>query len=112
MIDNIGLGERVKEIRKELKLTQEEFGSKIGVQNHVIYNLEAGRNKTVNEPMLISLCAQYGINKDWLFYGKGNKYVRTKESLIDELTQKYNLNVFGKQIIQTFLEMSESERQF
>lgn len=106
----IDIGKRISQIREDLNMSREKFGNAIGINSDVIYNIEAARNKKLNEPLLLSLCTQYGINKEWLFYGKGNKYSKSEQSLVDELAQKYNLNAFGKQIIQTFLEMSETER--
>lgn len=110
LIDNKAIGERLLEVRKELKLTRDAFGSKIGVQGYVIRNIEDNRNKKINEPLLISISAQYGINKDWLLYGKGEKYIRTKDSLIDELVNTYNLNFYGEQIIRTYLDLPDNKK--
>lgn len=110
IIDGFSIGKRVLEIRKELKLSRESFGLKIGVQGSVIRNIEENNNKKINEPLLISISAQYGINKDWLLYGKGEKYIRTKDSLIDELVNTYNLNFYGEQIIRTYLDLPDDKK--
>ncbi len=111
-IKSIELGQRVKSIRNELNLTQEEFGKRIGVQNHVIYNLESGRNKTINEPMLISLCSEYKINKDWLLYGSGDKYIKSKDSVLEELKSTYGLSEYAMLILESYLELSDNEKKF
>ena len=103
-MDSEAIGLRLLLIRKELKLTRDAFGSKIGVQGYVIRNIEDNRNKKINEPLLISISSQYGISKEWLLYGTGDKYVKNKESIIDELVNTYNLSYYGKQIIKTYID--------
>lgn len=105
------LGERVKEIRKELKLSQGDFGKQLGVQNHVIYNLESGRNKTINETLLIFMCNQYGICKDWLFYGIGNKFIENSDSLLTQLKNKYNLSNLEYKIFESYLNLDCEQRK-
>lgn len=110
IIDSFSIGKRVLEIRKEFKLSREAFGLKIGVQGSVIRNIEENNNKKINEPLLISISAQYGINKDWLLYGKGDKYIKTKDSLIEELVNTYNLGFYGEQIIRTYLDLPDDKK--
>jgi len=109
-LDSEAIGLRLLLIRKELKLTRDAFGSKIGVQGYVIRNIEDNRNKKINEPLLISISSQYGISKEWLLYGTGDKYVKNKESIIDELVNTYNLSYYGKQIIKTYIDLPNDKR--
>ena len=112
MIDLKALGERVLEIRKETKLSREKFGLKIGVQGDVIRNIEDNRNKKINEPLIISISTQYGINKDWLLYGSGDKYIKSKDSVLEELKSTYNLSEYAMLILESYLELSDSEKEF
>lgn len=109
-INMINIGKRVTEIRNDHNLSREKFGNEIGIKGDVIYNIEVARNKNFNEPVLIALCSKYGINKDWLLYGKGEKYIKTKESLIDELVNTYNLGFYGEQIIRTYLDLPDDKK--
>lgn len=106
----IDIGKRITYIREELNLTKEKFGNKFGVTGDAIYNIENARNKALNMPLILSISAQYGINKDWLLYGTGEKYVKTKKSIIDELVNTYNLSCCGEQIIRTYLELPDDKR--
>lgn len=59
---------RIKQIRKENKLTQVEFGKKIGVKGNTITNYETGlRNPT--DAVVLSICREFNINEDWLKNG-------------------------------------------
>lgn len=64
------LGERIKTVRKQLNLTQTEFGNKIGIKGNTVTNYEADRREP-QEVVLKAICDKFGVNYDWLKYGKG-----------------------------------------
>lgn len=67
-------GERVKAIRKELGLTLESFGEKLGVGKSAISNIEKGyRNLT--EQMFKSICREFNVNEEWLRKGTEPMFV-------------------------------------
>lgn len=75
------MNERIKMIRKQLKLTQQEFGVEIGTTRDAIASYENGRvlpDKTTR--MLI--CQKFNVNETWLETGEGAPY---KEGLIPRL---------------------------
>lgn len=62
--------ERIKELRKTLDLSLEEFGAKIGVTKQTICRLERGVN-SVTEQMFKGICREFGVNEEWLRNGTG-----------------------------------------
>lgn len=65
---------RIKQIRKDHKLTQVEFGERIGVKGNTVTNYETGlRNPT--DAVILAICREFGINKDWLLTGEGEMKV-------------------------------------
>jgi len=67
------LKERIREIRKALKLTQVEFGEKIGVKGNTVTNYETGlRNPT--DAVLLSICREFNVNEMWLRTGEGDMF--------------------------------------
>lgn len=104
------IGKRVLEIRTELHLTRESFGKKVGVKGSVIQNIEQNRNKKLNEPLLSSIATEYEINKDWLLYGKGSKYL-DKEELLKEMKEKYNLSNLEYKILWAYLSLDSPQRK-
>lgn len=65
--------ERIREIRKTLKLTQVEFGEKIGVKGNTVTNYETGlRNPT--DAVLLSICREFNVNEEWLRSGEGDMF--------------------------------------
>ena len=65
--------DRIKQIRKENKLTQVEFGERIGVKGNTVTGYETGlRNPT--DAVLHSICREFFINENWLRTGNGEMY--------------------------------------
>lgn len=62
------INERVKEIRKDNKLTLEKFGKKLGVGKTAISSIEHGING-VTDQMIRSICREFDINEEWLRNG-------------------------------------------
>lgn len=67
------MGERLKELRKTLGLTQKEFADKLGMVPPAIGMMERGARK-INERQLKSICAVYGVNENWLRNGEGEMF--------------------------------------
>lgn len=69
----IFLKDRIKEVRKENKLTQADFGERIGVKGNTIGNYELGlRNPT--DAVILSICREFNIVENWLRTGEEPKY--------------------------------------
>lgn len=62
--------ERIKRIRTEAKLTQAEFGKKIGTEGNTITNYESG-NRTPKQAILTAICKEFDICMEWLKDGTG-----------------------------------------
>lgn len=76
---------RIKQIRKMFKLTQDEFGKKIGISNTAVSKIEKGEN-SVSEQNIISICREFNINEQWLRNGTGNMLEQLSEA---EKVMKY-----------------------
>ena len=66
---------RVLEIRKSLKLSQTEFGQRIGVSRGVINNIDLNIVDITTKPLLVDqICRTYNVNRTWLETGEGNMF--------------------------------------
>lgn len=67
------LKSRIKQLRKEIGLTQVDFGEKIGVKGNTVTNYETGlRNPT--DAVILSICREFDVNEDWLRNGTGEMF--------------------------------------
>ena len=67
------MDKRLKILRKNLKLTQTEFGKKIGISRDAIAGYERGVN--IPEPTIRLICKEFNINQDWLVNGIGEMFI-------------------------------------
>lgn len=63
---------RIKAIRKAAKLTQEEFGARIGIKQNSVAQIESGRRNPSSQ-LILSICREFGISRTWLETGEGDK---------------------------------------
>lgn len=68
------MNNRIKEIREENHLTQEEFGKIIGSARNTIANYENGK-RTPSNTTILSICREFKVNKEWLLYGTEPKSI-------------------------------------
>lgn len=78
------MNNRIKELRKELKLTQSEFAERIGAKRSAIASIETGNNN-VSEQMVKLILLTYKVNESWLRTGKGKMFQNKSNSLEDIL---------------------------
>ena len=73
------MNERIKQIRKALHLSQDDFGKKLGVTRGVITNIEL--NKTEPKPLFIKLiCETFEVNENWVVNGTGEMFIQKSRS--------------------------------
>lgn len=69
------MNERIRQIRKALDLTQQEFADRIGLKRNSIANYEIGRNVPI-DAVIISICREFNVNETWLRTGEGEMFCR------------------------------------
>ena len=102
-------GERIKTLRKELKLSQEEFGIKLGVTKAAISRCENGVTG-LTEQMAKSICRTFNVDYFWLTEGTGEMFTHFEDIIIEQVTEQYNLDKTEKAIVLAYLEASKETR--
>ena len=85
------MNERIKEIRKALSLTLEEFGKELGVTRSAIGHIENGI-RNITEQMILSICREFNVNENWLRYGEGEMFETSPETELEVFCKEYKLN--------------------
>lgn len=104
------LNTRVKQIRKLLKLSQEEFASRLGITAAGISRIESGKRK-LTEQMLIHICKEFNVNEDWLRYGRGEIFKQFPNAVMKELMQQYQLDELDMKIISEYILLDDNKRR-
>lgn len=71
--------DRIKEIRKERKLNQTQFGTSLGVTQSAVTGWESGVRVPTGSA-ISAICRVYDINEKWLLTGEGEKHVARTEN--------------------------------
>ena len=65
--------ERIRAIRKALKLNQKEFAERLGMQSTALSMIEVG-DTTLTEKNTKLICMTFNVNESWLRTGKGEMF--------------------------------------
>lgn len=96
--------DRIKKVRKELDLTQQDFANKIGISRGNIAAYEVGKNEP-SDAVISLICREFNVNENWLRTGEGDMFLPTnRHTAIAKLTKQL-LNEEDDSFKNRFVEM-------
>lgn len=102
--------DRIKKIRRDLDLTQQEFADRLGVKRGTIANYEIGRNEPVDS--IISLiCREFNVSEEWLRNGTGEMFVPDAGDELEAVVKEYGLSNADQVILEKFVHLSDEARE-
>ncbi len=102
------MNERLKELRKCLKLSQKAFAEKLGITDSGLSNLENGK-RNITEQMVKSICREFNVNRAWLVEGTGDMFVELSNALCG-LAVQFNLSDIEQDAVKRFCELPKEQR--
>lgn len=99
---------RIKELRKILKYTQQDYARELGISQSHLSGIENG--KETASPTLIKLIGlKFLVNEDWLLKGEGEVFII--EHAADIYLHEESRNQFhaGKNLLDKFMQMHHDE---
>lgn len=69
------IGERIKWLRKDQKMTQQKFADAVGVKQNTVATWEMDRNEP-QDPIVKAICSKFAVNESWLRSGEGDPYIQ------------------------------------
>lgn len=100
------MGERVKELRKVLGLSQEAFANKIGLKGSSLSLIESNQRNVTNQN-IISICREFGVNEDWLRTGSGSMFEEMSRAELAANIVGKALNTNDEFILNTFIALGQ-----
>lgn len=101
---------RLKELRKYLDLTQEEFAKKIGLSRANVGNIEYGR-VLLTDRNIITICQTFNVNEEWLRNGTEPVFKEKNVVLAEEIANSFGLDDFSLKILKRFAKLSDEEQK-
>lgn len=91
------MNERIKQLRKTLGFTQQQFSDRLRTSRNNIAGYELG-NRFPSDAAINNICREFNVNPDWLRTGEGEMFnlpvdetAAIVAELLDESTPTYNL---------------------
>lgn len=112
------MNQRIHTLRKTLKLSQKNFGEKIGLKQNAISYMEKP-NATITEQNIRCICSIFNVNENWLRNGQGNMFIENKKKqqeffdIFDELSpilQDYLIQT-AKNLLETQSKIESDKNQ-
>ena len=72
------MNERIKALRKSLKLTQQEFADQIRIKRNTVATYEMGRS-IPSDSAIALICKTFSVNEIWLRTGEGEMFEELPE---------------------------------
>lgn len=98
------MNERIKRLRKELDLTQQEFADRISIKRGAVANYEIGRN-IPSDSVINLICREFNVNEAWLRTGTGEMFNPSPSSAMDVLAAEYHLDQNAYVVVEKFLNL-------
>lgn len=87
MSDSNLTSERILNLRNKLKLSQQDFASRIGITQGAMSQLESGKS-ALSLQTITKICSTYDVDCNWLVMGE-NKPIFAKDDPNDQQASKY-----------------------
>ncbi|MCL2442872.1 MAG: helix-turn-helix domain-containing protein [Treponema sp.] len=83
------INERIREVRRSLKLSQRAFAKAVYVSNGYLADIELGHNE-VKDRLIHLISSAFSVNKHWLITGEGRMFNNTSEEKMERVTALFN----------------------
>lgn len=103
------MNERVKELRKILKISQDSFSSKINISRSHYALIESGTKK-LTDRVISDICREFNVNEDWLRYDNGEMFIEPENFSLDEYIKSKGATQLELDLIKSYFEIPEDLR--
>lgn len=103
-------GERVRNIRKEVGLTLDEFGARIGLKNAAVSLIENNR-RALTDTVAKAIAREFNVSEEWLKTGKGEMKTATVSGAAAEIATRLGLGPWATQALERFIALGPEEQR-
>lgn len=104
------MGERIKQLRKSLNMSQEELGSKIGVKKSAVNKYETGDVENIPRQSIEIMCKLFSVSPSYLLGIEELEDSLAKEVKLIEQIQEF----YGKEavnLLQSFTKLNAAGKE-
>lgn len=104
------LKNRIKKVRQDAGLTQEDFAKKLGTVQNTITGYETGRRSPSGSALAL-ICREFNVNETWLRTGQGDMYCDSDDDFRSVMEEIGVQDHRARDIILSYWHMSPSEKE-
>ena len=102
--------QRIKEIRKYFKLTQVDFGDRIGVKQSTVTAYETG-SREPSESVIMAICREFNVSREWLETGEGEMFDTANSAELDRIAAQYSKDPTFRAILGVYAKLPDESRR-
>lgn len=104
------MNERIRQLRRTLDMTQQEFADKIGVKRNTVATYEMGRS-VPSDAAIMLICQTFNVSEDWLRNGTGDMFLPSQADEISEICSKYGFDPYVESFLREYAKLPAQKRQ-
>lgn len=101
---------RLKEIRKALNLTQQEFADRLKIKRNTVATYETGKSNPSDAAVSL-ICREFNVNEEWLRTGSGEMFKASPSSALDALAEEYGLSNAAYVMVEKFVSLKPEAQE-
>ena len=106
------MNERLRDLRKSMNLTQQEFANKIGITRNTLASYETGKSNPGDAAVSL-ICSKLNVNETWLRTGEGTMFFpQSDNDLLKKFAEsltKISDDDFKKRIVTAMAKMDDEQ---
>ena len=102
------MNNRLRKIRKERHLSQDEFGKKIGIESRAHISALENGNRTITDRIINDVCREFSVNEEWLRTGNGDMYKAPNDEVKYYVEDLLSYNGKGNPFYDMIIEMMKT----
>ena len=99
-------GKRIRDLRKSLGMTLDNFGERIGLKKSAVSLIENDKN-SVTDQVVKSICREFNVNEEWLRTGQGEMFKQLSQAELAARTVCEALSSDNKFIQSVFIALGK-----
>lgn len=103
------MNDRIKELRRYLRLTQEEFAARLGIKRNTIATYETGKSNP-SDAAVILICKEFNVNEEWLRDGVGEMFKAAPSTILDQMAEHYSFTHRDYVAVEKFANLNRQRR--
>lgn len=110
-LDGKAIGARIKAIREQVDMTQEEFAEVLEISPSEVKNIEYDKLKAIDKkrPLFKLICWEFGVSRDWLLYGEGDMLL--SDDAVDLFTENIRATKNEATLLKSLMDIPPDDRE-